>query len=238
MSEQSNDDTVKDEGAVTADGGTKASDVDESGATELGEKQIDESAENADTPTKAAESSETAKPDKPGRRINWSRVFAFGVLPGLALLLALGAGFLKWQDVSDRVGEMPPTASEKHPSPAAESVRAAKDSTIALLSYKPDTVEQQLTAARDLLTGDFRGSYTSLTNDIVIPGAKQKQISAVAKVPAAASVSAEPNHAVVLVFVDQTVTVGQDAPTDTASSVRVTLDKIGDRWLIAKFDPV
>jgi Mce-associated membrane protein len=238
VSEQSNDDTVKDEGAVTADGGTKASDVDESGATELGEKQIDESAENADTPTKAAESSETAKPDKPGRRINWSRVFAFGVLPGLALLLALGAGFLKWQDVSDRVGEMPPTASEKHPSPAAESVRAAKDSTIALLSYKPDTVEQQLTAARDLLTGDFRGSYTSLTNDIVIPGAKQKQISAVAKVPAAASVSAEPNHAVVLVFVDQTVTVGQDAPTDTASSVRVTLDKIGDRWLIAKFDPV
>lgn len=238
MSEQSNDDTVKDEGAVTADGGTKASDVDESGATELGEKQIDESAENADTPTKAAESSETAKPDKPGRRINWSRVFAFGVLPGLALLLALGAGFLKWQDVSDRVGEMPPTASEKHPSPAAESVRAAKDSTIALLSYKPDTVEQQLTAARDLLTGDFRGSYTSLTNDIVIPGAKQKQISAVAKVPAAASVSAEPNHAVVLVFVDQTVTVGQDAPTDTASSVRVTLDKIGDRWLISKFDPV
>lgn len=238
MSEQSNDDTVKDEGAVTADDGTKASEVDESGGTELGENQVDESAENADTPTKAAESSETAKPDKPGRRINWSRVFAFGVLPGLALLLALGAGFLKWQDVSDRVGEMPPTASEKHPSPAAESVRAAKDSTIALLSYKPDTVEQQLTAARDLLTGDFRGSYTSLTNDIVIPGAKQKQISAVAKVPAAASVSAEPNHAVVLVFVDQTVTVGQDAPTDTASSVRVTLDKVGDRWLISKFDPV
>ncbi len=119
-----------------------------------------------------------------------------------------------------------------------ESVQAAKDSTIALLSYKPDTVEQQLGAARDLLTGDFRDSYTSLTNDVVIPGAKQKQISAVATVPAVASVSANPNHAVVLVFVNQTVIVGQDAPTDTASSVRVTLDKVGDRWLISKFDPV
>jgi Mce-associated membrane protein len=119
-----------------------------------------------------------------------------------------------------------------------ESVQAAKDSTIALLSYKPDTVEQQLGAARDLLTGDFRDSYTSLTNDVVIPGAKQKQISAVATVPAVASVSAKPNQAVVLVFVNQTVIVGQDAPTDTASSVRVTLDKVGDRWLIAKFDPV
>jgi Mce-associated membrane protein len=99
-------------------------------------------------------------------------------------------------------------------------------------------VEQQLTAARDLLTSDFRDQYTSLTNDVVIPGAKQKQVSAVATVPAVASVSAKPNHAVVLVFVNQTVTVGQDAPTDTASSVRVTLDKLGDRWLISKFDPV
>jgi Mce-associated membrane protein len=43
---------------------------------------------------------------------------------------------------------------------------------------------------------------------------------------------------VVLLFVNQTVVVGQGAPTDSASSVRVTLDKIGDRWLISKFDPV
>jgi Mce-associated membrane protein len=155
-------------------------------------------------------------------------VFAFGVLPAVALLLALGAGYLKWMDNSVRNSE---TAR-------IESVQTAKDSTIALLSYKPDTVEQQLGAARDLLTGDFRDSYTSLTNDVVIPGAKQKQISAVATVPAVASVSAKPNQAVVLVFVNQTVIVGKDAPTDTASSVRVTLDKVGDRWLIAKFDPV
>jgi Mce-associated membrane protein len=51
-------------------------------------------------------------------------------------------------------------------------------------------------------------------------------------------VSAKPDHAVVLVFVNQTVVVGQDAPSDTASSVRVTLDKINGRWLISKFDPV
>ena len=159
-------------------------------------------------------------------------MFAFGVLPAVALLLAMGAGYLKWMDNSVRVDDI------TMPNHRIESMQAAKDSTIALLSYKPDTVEQQLGAARDLLTGDFRDSYTSLTNDVVIPGAKQKQISAVATVPAMASVSANPNHAVVLVFVNQTVVVGQDAPTDTASSVRVTLDKVGDRWLISKFDPV
>jgi Mce-associated membrane protein len=73
---------------------------------------------------------------------------------------------------------------------------------------------------------------------VVIPGAKQKQISAVATVPAAASTSATPTHAVVLLMVNQTVIVGQDAPTNTASSVRVTLDKVDGRWLISHFEPV
>ncbi|TDL06788.1 hypothetical protein EUA04_17950 [Mycolicibacterium obuense] len=150
------------------------------------------------------------------------------MLPALALLLALGAGYLKWQDNGVRNGEVA----------AATSMQAARDGTVALLSYTPDKVEQQLGAARDLLTGQFRDSYTSLTNDVVIPGAKQKQIAAVASVPAAASVSATPEKAVVLVFVNQTVTVGNDAPTDTNSSVRVTLEKVGDRWLISEFDPV
>jgi Mce-associated membrane protein len=191
--------------------------------------EVADDVDKSDEPTETAdENSESAEPATPKRNIQWARVFAFGVLPAVALLLAMCAGYLKWMDNSVRNSE---TAR-------IESVQAAKDSTVALLSYKPDTVEQQLGAARDLLTGDFRDSYTSLTHDVVIPGAKQKQISAVATVPAIASVSAKPNQAVVLVFVNQTVIVGHDAPTDTASSVRVTLDKVGDRWLIAKFDPV
>ncbi len=168
------------------------------------------------------------EPTKTKRQTGWSRIVAFAVLPALAFVLALGAAFLKFVDSGVRDSD---TAR-------AQSVQAAKDSTVALLSYKPDTVEQQLTAARDRLTGSFRNEYTDLTNNVVIPGAKQKQISAVANVPEAASVSANPGHAVVLVFVDQTVTVGNDVPTDTASSVRVTLDKVGDRWLISQFDPV
>jgi Mce-associated membrane protein len=93
-------------------------------------------------------------------------------------------------------------------------------------------------AGRDRLTGTFRDAYTSLTNDVVKPGSKQKQISAVAAVPAAASISATENQAVVLVFVNQTIVVGNDAPSSTASSFKVTLEKRGDRWLISGFDPV
>jgi Mce-associated membrane protein len=155
-------------------------------------------------------------------------MIAYGVLPGLALLLALAAGFLKWQDNSVRDANVF----------REQSVRAAADSTIALLSYRPDTVQKDLEAAQGRLTGTFLDSYKSLTHEVVIPGAKEKQISAVATVPAAASTSATENHAVVLLFVDQTVIVGKDAPTNTASSVRVTLDKVEGRWLISQFDPV
>lgn len=156
------------------------------------------------------------------------RVLAYGVLPGLALLLALAAGFLNGQG---------PSGTNRDPGDNA-AIQAAKDSIVALLSYRPATVERDLGAARDRLTGGFKDSYTSLTRDVVIPGAQRNQVSAVATVQAAAPVSAEPDHAVILVFVSQTTTEGSGAPAVTASSLRVTLDKVDGRWLISGFDPV
>jgi Mce-associated membrane protein len=162
------------------------------------------------------------------RPIAWSRVLAYGVLPGLALLLAVTAGYFKWLDGS------------AHDSAAlrAETVRVASEDTIALLSYKADSADKDLGAARSRLTGDFKDAYTALTREVVIPGAKEKHISAVVKVGAAASVSATDSHAVVLVFANQTVTIGAGTPTDTAPVVRVVLDKVDGRWLVSHFDPV
>jgi Mce-associated membrane protein len=177
--------------------------------------------------TEVDESVHDDQPTSARWRISWRRAIAYGVLPAAALLLASAAGFLKYQH--DSVGDT---------DPVRESVRAATDGTVALLSYRPETVQKDLEAAKGRLTGTFLDAYTKLTHDVVIPGAQQKQISAVATVPAAASTSATAAHAVVLLFVDQTVTVGKDAPTNTASSVRVTLDKVDNRWLISQFDPV
>jgi Mce-associated membrane protein len=184
---------------------------------------------DAENATALAESDTSASPSQAkGRMAAASRVLAYGVLPAIALVLAMAAGYLKW------------TASSGRESDTAriESVQAATNGTIKLLSYHPDTVERDLGSARDLLSGSFRDSYSSLTNDVVIPGAKQKQISAVATVPGATSMSASRSHAVVLVFVNQTVIVGKDAPSSTTSAVKVTLDKSDGRWLISDFTPV
>jgi Mce-associated membrane protein len=219
--------------AATTCEDTPTEDTAETTAAFTSASSADNMAEAADTTAEPAEAADQTDEPHGGsvmtrRHIGWKRVVAFGVLPGLALLLTLGAGYLKWRDSSVRDADLA----------QIESVQAAKDSTTALLSYRPDTVDKDLGAARNLLTGDFKNAYTSLTNDVVIPGAKQKQISAVASVRGAASLSADPRRAVVLVFVNQTVIMGTDAPTDTASSVKVTMDKQGDRWLISGFDPV
>lgn len=164
----------------------------------------------------------------PKRPIAWSRLVAFGVLPGAALTLTLGAAYLKYQDDSNR----------RTDAARVESVQAATQNTIKMLSYRADNVAQDLESAKDNLTGEFRDSYTSLIHDVVIPGARQKQISAVATVPAASPVSVAPDRAVVLVYVNQSIIMGAEPPTSTASSVRVTLDQVDGRWLTSEFDPV
>lgn len=158
----------------------------------------------------------------------WTRVLVFGALPAMVMIAAVAAGFAKYQAYNATETARAET----------ESVQAASQATVEMLSYNPDTVEQDLAKARDDLTGTFRDSYEQLTNDVVIPGAKKDRISAVATVPAAASVSASPRHAVVIVFVNQTTVAGDSPPTNTASSVRISLDRIDGNWLISDFTPI
>ena len=162
------------------------------------------------------------------KRMNWRGVVVYGLVPALALLLALAAGFLKWQESSLRTPERS----------GGEILKAATDAVTAMLSYNADSVEKDLRAAQERLTGTFKDSYTELTNDVVIPGAKAQRISAMVRIPAAGAVSITPKHAVVLVFVDQTVVIGEEMPTDTSSVIRVSMDKFGDQWLVSGFEPI
>ena len=193
---------------------------------EIARAEVDESADEV-IPEAVFDDSRLRGEPPHGAGEKW-RAIAFGVLPAMALALAALAGFLKWQEVAHHAAELA----------ATESVTAARETTTAILSYNADTAQEDLNKARDRLAGSFLDEYTKLINEVVIPGAKEKEISAVAEVPAGASVSATPTHATALVFVNQSVMIGKDAPTSTASSVRVTLDKVDGRWLVSGFEPV
>jgi Mce-associated membrane protein len=226
----------------------KGSDPDESTAAELTESAGEEASDmsyrrpetkpESESGTKAETEAEvdsepdgetdgeTVAPQGKTSGIEWARVTAFRILPGLAVLLAAAAVFL-WYLNSTHADE----------ATRNEVVKVAKDGAAALLTYQPETVRQQLTEASKRLTAPFHDDYTNLTQT-VIPGAEQRHIAAVTTVPAAAAVSVSANHAVVLAFINQTVTVGDQPPTNTPTSVRVTLERLGGKWLISKFETV
>ena len=147
----------------------------------------------------------------------------------LATLLVIASAWLFWDGSARRGAQQA----------GNDAVQAARESIVAILSYRPDTAERDLdTAARERLTGRFLDDYTQLIKTVVVPNAKQKSVTAAARVPAVAVVSASADHVVLLAYVDQALTVGKEAPTQTNSSVRVTMEKVDGRWLVAGFDPI
>ncbi len=152
----------------------------------------------------------------------------------LVLLAALSAGLATWLYFKQYRPDQQTDSSV-----ARTVVSAASDGTVALLSYSPDTLDKDFAAARSHLSGDFLSYYNQFTQQIVAPAAKQKSLKTTAHVMRAAVSELRPNSAVVLVFVDQSTT-SKDSPDPSmaASSVLVSLTRVGGNWLITKFEPV
>ncbi|MGV9675897.1 twin-arginine translocation pathway signal [Nocardia sp. NPDC003482] len=121
----------------------------------------------------------------------------------------------------------------------AAALAAARDGTVALLSYAPDTLDHDFDTAKSHLTGDFLTYYTQFTQQIVAPAAKDKSVKTTATVVRAAVSDLRDDTATALVFIDQSTTsAAKPDPAMTASSVRVTLTKTQGIWRISAFDPV
>jgi Mce-associated membrane protein len=157
------------------------------------------------------------------------------VLPVVLVLLLLASGALTaWLYVTQyRPDEQTDAAAAK------SAIDAARDGTVALLSYKPDTLNQDFAAAKSHLTGDFLNYYDQFTKQIVTPAATEKKLTTTAQVVGAAPSELQPNSAVVLLFVNQaTVSEERPDPAMASSSVLVSLTKVHGTWLIAKFQPI
>ena len=122
---------------------------------------------------------------------------------------------------------------------AQSVVNAARDGTVALLSYKPDTLNHDFAAARSHLTGDFLNYYDQFTKEVVTPAAQTKGVTTTAQVAGAAVSELNPDKAVVLVFINQATTSKERPdPAMASSSAKVSLTKVHGDWLINKFDPL
>jgi Mce-associated membrane protein len=128
---------------------------------------------------------------------------------------------------------------ETNAAAAGVALDAAKNGTVALLSYKPESLDKDFAAAKSHLTGDFLSYYTQFTEQIVTPAAKQKSVKTSAAVVRAAVSDLHPDSAVVLVFINQNTTSKENPDGSfAASAVKVGMKKINGTWLISSFDPV
>lgn len=178
--------------------------------------EVDKSAEASDAPA--------------GRYLR-----AIPVVPVILVLALLAAGGLTaWLYFSQY---RPDEATDAAASQSA--IDAARDGTVAMLSYRPDTLEHDFAAAKSHLTGDFLNYYDTFTKQVVSPAARDKAVTTTAQVVGAAATELHPKSAVVLVFVNQVTTSKERPdPSAAASSVLVSLAKVQGTWLINKFDPV
>lgn len=113
---------------------------------------------------------------------------------------------------------------------------AAKTEIQQILTYNYKTLSTDLARASADTTGQFSGEFSVMAGQMIGPQAKQQQTVTKAVVPVAAPVDSSGNQVTVLVFVDQSTTNKQQAkPQVNGSQLRVTMQKVNGRWLVAQF---
>ncbi|OBJ06266.1 hypothetical protein [Mycobacterium sp. 1465703.0] len=165
-----------------------------------------------------------------GRIVWWATVVVLAVS-------AVGIDALGAWEMHLKKEQPPPVADRLSERQAATQTASA--GTVKVLSYSPDTLEQDFNAASAMLTGDFRNYYRQFTSQVVAPNARQKRLTTTATVQRSGVQSLATNAATILVFVSQTTSSPeQSGPTTTTSSVSVGLAKVNGTWLINSFNPV
>ncbi|MFC9673133.1 hypothetical protein [Streptomyces sp. NPDC056949] len=191
-----------------------------------------------DPPEPSPESFDERKEDEPGSgtpaRRGRRRLFT-AVLCVLLVAGLVAAGVLGWRY---REGARADEAR-------GQALAAARQAAPVVLSYDYRHLDRDFTAARARLTGHFRAEYGKTTATVVGPTARKYHGTVKATVaqptgggsPAASVVSASPDHAVVLLFVNQVTTSTQvQGSRVDLNRVRMTLARTAEGWKVSAVD--
>ncbi|MBT2453162.1 hypothetical protein J7F03_40365 [Streptomyces sp. ISL-43] len=181
-------------------------------------------------PEPAAPEPADTTPAKPAR----SRPPRLTALLGIVVLLALAAtAALAWKH----------REAERTSEARAAALTAARKAAPVILSYDYRHLDRDFAAARGHLTGPFLDQYSKTTETVVAPTAKtysgvvKAAIATGDATPAASVISASPDKAVVLLFMNQLTTSTQIAtPRLDLNRVRMTLVRTPKGWKVSAVD--
>ncbi|MCZ7457154.1 hypothetical protein [Streptomyces sp. WMMC940] len=166
----------------------------------------------------------------PRRRLLVCAVLALLTVAGLVAAALLGTAYAHGRQADEG---------------RARALAAARKAAPAVLSYDHRHLDRDFAAARGHLTGPFLEEYRRTTTKVVAPTAKKYQGVVTASVvtppgggsPAASVVSASPDRAVVLLFVNQvTRSTRVDGPRVDLNRVRMELTRTSGGWKVSAVD--
>lgn len=120
---------------------------------------------------------------------------------------------------------------------SAEALDAARHRLPVVLSYRAETLDADLAKAREQITGPFAADFDDIAATVIVPSARERQITTTATVVRAAVAGTRAEGVEVLAFVNQTTTSAGQAPQEAASTVRVALTEVDGQWLISGVTP-
>lgn len=218
-----------DEDRTTDDDATAAEKTTEKAIEPDTEAEVDESAEDTASETEAetkADADGSGGDGGPRTARNWRRPALWGALGTAFVVLLAAVGFLGWQ-----------LWQERQTAQAGDQARqAATEYAQVLTSIDSEKVDENFDAVLDGATGEFKDMYSqssSQLRQLLI----DNKASARGIVLESAVQSATKDKAVVLLFVDQSVSnTNVPDPRIDRSRIKMTMEHVDGRWRASKVE--
>lgn len=163
-------------------------------------------------------------------RAAWRRPVPVFAVWGLVLALLLVASVVMWRGDRDH---------DQVEAGRAAAEQSARDQVVSMLTYDFRSIDEDLARAQQSLTGELADEYRGLSRAQIAPNALRDEIVTTARVIESSVVHAAADRVVVLTFVDvQTRSRPVPGPNRDISRLRLTMDRVDDRWLMSQMLPV
>lgn len=221
-----NTDEKRDTGKKTA-GAAPESETDETKAVDRDDVDTDDAAEAGDTPSPQTRSDDGDISDDDRRTAGkWRRRILWGALVAVFVVLVGAVGIMGWQ-----------LWQQRQVADAGEQARqAATEYAQTLTSIDSEKVDENFDAVLDGATGEFKDMYSqssSQLRQLLI----DNKASAHGVVLESAIQSATKDKAVILLFVDQSVSnTNVPDPRIDRSRIKMTMEYVDGRWRASKVE--
>jgi Mce-associated membrane protein len=119
-----------------------------------------------------------------------------------------------------------------------EALDAGKQTAALMFGYQPDNVEQNVDQTRKALSGAAQKQYNEIITEAnLVDEVRKQQVKSEVSIQEAGVVSADADKALILIFMNQSVTKnGKDLVSVEASRLQYSMERSGDKWLVTNID--